>query len=391
MKKTNKYILILVAVLLMLGSLAGCAKPTATPVPPTAVPATEVPAEEPVAEEPAAAVVDEAAAAAEAVVEEAAPAAEAVVDEAAPAAEAVVEKAAADIAFPEREVTILVPFNAGGASDMTSRILATGMQDVLGKTVLVVNKPGGSGGVGMTEVRGAKADGYTICYIPVEIVMHEALKLSDIKPSDFDYIGQMTDVPAALTVQADAPYNTVEEFIAYAKEHEGEVKIGNSGTGSIWHIASTYIEEVAGVKFNHIPFDGAAPAVTALMGGHIDAVPVNAGEVKSGVDAGKLKILALMTEERDPNNPDVPTMKESGYDVVIGGWGALAVPKGTDPAILAKLSNALKAATDTDEFKDFISQKGMMVHYRNAEDFAVFIDEQAVFFNDLLSKIELGG
>lgn len=293
--------------------------------------------------------------------------------------------------YPEREVTIVVPYNAGGASDMTSRIIATGLQEELSQTVLVVNKPGGSGGVGMSEVRSADPDGYTLSYIPVEIVMHEALKLSDLKADDFDYIGQLTLVPAALTVAADAPYNTVQEFVDYAKANPGDVTVGNSGAGSIWHIAATYLGNVAGVSFNHIPYDGAAPAVTSLMGGHIDAVTVNAGEVLSGVDAGKLKILAIMTEERDPNMPDIPTMKESGFDVVVGGWGALAAPKGTPADVLEKLSTALKSATASKEFSDFITQRGMIVSYKNSADFGVFIKEQTTFFNDLLSKMELGG
>ncbi len=293
--------------------------------------------------------------------------------------------------FPEHEITIVVPFNAGGASDMTSRIIATGLQEELGQTVLVVNKPGGSGGVGMSEVRASKPDGYTISYIPVEIVMHETLELSDIVIEDFDYIGQMTLVPAALTVPADAPYETVQDFIDYAKEHPGEVTIGNSGAGSIWHIAATLLGEQAGVEFNNIMFDGAAPAVTALMGGHIDAVTVNSGEVLSGVQAGKLKILAIMTEERDPAMPDVPTMVESGFDVIIGGWGALGVPKGTPAEVLEKLSAALEKATATKEFSDFITQRGMIVHYSNTADFAVFIEEQSEFFTNLLSNMELGG
>lgn len=310
----------------------------------------------------------------------------------APAAEApAAEAPASDMKYPEREVTIVVPFNAGGASDMTTRIAANSLKDVLGQTILVVNKPGGSGGVGMAEVRAAKADGYTLCYIPVEIVMHKKLGISDIIAEDFEFVSQLTLVPSALTVPADAPYNTVEEFIAYAKENPSEIKVGNSGNGSIWHIAATLLEREGDVKFNHIMFDGAAPAVTALMGGHIDAVTVNLGEVKSGIDAGKLKVLAIMTEERDANYPDVPTLKESGYDVVVGGWGAFAAPKGTDAAILAKLSDAVLLATEADEFKSFIAERGMIVNYRNAAETTTFVKEQEEFFNKLLDEIDLEG
>ena len=300
------------------------------------------------------------------------------------------QQALAQGAFPQREVTIVVPFNPGGASDMTARIIAKGMESELGKPVVVVNKAGGSGGVGMSMVARSAADGYTISYIPVELVMHKALKLSDLGPDSFDYIGQTTMVPAALTVPVDAPYNTVAEFIKYAQANPGKVRVGNSGAGSIWHIAASALEINQKVKFNHIPFEGAAPAVTALMGKHIEAVTVNSGEVKAGVDAGKLKILAVMTPERDPAFPKVPTMTESGVKLEFVGWGGFAVAKGTPKPIVATLSAALKKAASTDDFKTFITSRGMIVKYRSAEEFKPFVDSQYVFFNDLLSKMELG-
>lgn len=299
-------------------------------------------------------------------------------------------QAMAQGAFPQREVTIVVPFNPGGASDMTARIIAKGMEPELGKPVVVVNKAGGSGGVGMSQVARGTADGYTLSYIPVELVMHKALKLSDLEPATFDFVGQTTLVPAALTVPVDAPYKTVAEFVAYAKANPGKVRVGNSGAGSIWHIAASALEQAQSLKFNHIPFEGAAPAVTALMGKHIEAVTVNSGEVKAGVDAGKLKILAVMTAKRDPAFPDVPTMKESGINLEFVGWGGFAAPKGTPKPVMDKLAAALKKAASTDEFKTFITSRGMVVEYRSPEDFKKFVDDQYVFFNDLLSKMELG-
>lgn len=300
------------------------------------------------------------------------------------------QQALAQGAFPQREVTIVVPFNPGGASDMTARIIAKGMEAELGKPVVVVNKAGGSGGVGMSMVARSAPDGYTISYVPVELVMHKTLKLSDLEPNTFDYIGQTTMVPAALTVPVDAPYNTVAEFVKYAQANPGKVRVGNSGAGSIWHIAASALEINQKVKFNHIPFEGAAPAVTALMGKHIEAVTVNSGEVKAGVDAGKLKILAIMTPERDPAFPKVPTMIESGVKLEFVGWGGFAVAKGTPKPIMTILSAALKKAASTDDFKTFITSRGMVVKYRNSDDFKQFVDSQAVFFNDLLSKMELG-
>ncbi|MDF2524051.1 MAG: hypothetical protein K0R31_1692 [Clostridiales bacterium] len=292
--------------------------------------------------------------------------------------------------FPQRQVTIVVPFNPGGASDMTARIIAKGMEKELGKPVVVENKAGGSGGVGMQSVASSTPDGYTMSYIPVELVMHKALKLSNLEPNSFDYVGQTTMVPAAVTVPSDAPYKTIKEFLDYAKANPGKVRVGNSGAGSIWHIAASALEQNQNIKFNHIPFEGAAPAVTALMGKHIEAVTVNSGEVKAGVDAGKLKILAVMTPERDPAFPNVPTLKESGINLEFSGWGGFAVPKNTPKEVRDVLSSALQKAASTDEFKKFIAERGMIVKYRNSDDFKKFVDDQFVYFNDLLSKMDLG-
>lgn len=296
----------------------------------------------------------------------------------------------AQSAFPQREITIVVPFNPGGASDMTARIIAKGMEADLGKPVVVINKAGGSGGVGMSSVARGTPDGYTLTYVPVELVMHKALKLSDLEPATFDFIGQTTMVPAAVTVPADAPYNTIAEFVKHAQANPGKVRVGNSGAGSIWHIAASALELNQKVTFNHIPFEGAAPAVTALMGKHIEAVAVNAGEVKAGVDAGKLKILAIMTPERDPAFPKVPTLIESGIKLEFSGWGGFAAPKGTPKPVLERLSAALKKAASSEEFKTFITSRGMVVRYRSSEEFKKFADDQYVFFNALLSKMELG-
>jgi tripartite-type tricarboxylate transporter receptor subunit TctC len=242
----------------------------------------------------------------------------------------------------------------------------------------------------MSRVARSAPDGYTLSYVPIELAMHNALKLSELGPDSFEFVGQATMVPAALTVPVDAPYNTVADFIKYAKENPGKVRVGNSGMGSIWHIAASALENDQGVAFNHIPFGGAALAVAALMGKHIEAVTVNAGEVKAGVDVGKLKILAVMTPERDPAFPNVPTLIESGIDLEFAGWGAFAAPRGTPQPILDRLGTALQKAASTGEFKEFITSMGMVVQYRNPEDCRKFVDDQYVFFNDLLSKMKLG-
>ncbi|NOU93509.1 tripartite tricarboxylate transporter substrate binding protein [Paenibacillus sp. LMG 31456] len=292
-------------------------------------------------------------------------------------------------AFPEKEITLVVPFAPGGASDSTARIIAKGMEEKLKKPVVVINKSGGTGGVGLSYVQASPKDGYTLSYAPVELVMHKALGLSDLEPSKFDMLAQATVIPAALTVNANAPYNTVEEFIEFAKKNPSKIKVGNSGAGSIWHVASTAFATKAGVTFSDIPFDGAAPAVTALMGGHLDAVTVSTGEVKSAIESKKVKVLAIMDNQRDKNFPDVPTLKEKGIDVQIAGWGGFVLPKGTPDDVKAVLADALKEAVNSEAFKKFAAERGFTLSYKAPADYTKYADDQFKFFSELIPTMKL--
>lgn len=268
----------------------------------------------------------------------------------------------------KKQINIIVPYSAGGASDTTARIYASELEKAIGTTITISNITGASGATGLEKVKNSKPDGYTMAYMPVESTMLRALGLTDLSTDDFTFVGRAMTIPAAITVRADAPWNTFEDFIAYAKKHPGEVRVGNSGTGSIWHIAAASIEDKCGVKFTHVPFDGAAPAVTALVGGNIEAVTVSPSEVKTNVDDGKLKILVILGESRSSVAPEVKTAKELGVDVAIQGWGGFAVPKGTDPAIVAKLVEASKVAINSQAVKDLLSSKGYELAYLNGAD-----------------------
>ncbi|WP_055747585.1 tripartite tricarboxylate transporter substrate binding protein [Brevibacillus choshinensis] len=291
--------------------------------------------------------------------------------------------------YPEKEITLVVPYAPGGASDSTARIIAKNMEEKLKVPIVTVNKTGGTGGVGMSFVQSSPNDGYTFGYVPVEMTMHKALGLSELEPSKFDLLGQATMIPAAITVPADAPYNTIEEFVEYAKQNQGKIKVGNSGVGSIWHIASTAFANKANVQFTDIPFDGAAPAVTALMGNHVDAVAVSLGEVKSGVESKKLKVLAVMSAERDKNFPDIPTLKEKGFDVEVVGWGGFVLPKGTSAEFKKVLADALKEAVESEDFKKFASERGMSAVYKSPDDFTTFATQQFKFFSDFIPTLDL--
>lgn len=291
------------------------------------------------------------------------------------------------VTFPKKEITLVVQSNPGGLSDQTSRVIATEMEKELGVPVVCVYKPGASGAVGMTYVQASPDDGYTIGHAPIEISMLKSLGYANLEPKDIAFLGKAYQTVATLTVAKDARWNSVDEFITYAKEHPGEVKIGNAGTGSIWHIAAMGLEEAVGTEFNHVPFDGAAPAVAALMGGHIDAVTVAPIEVFSGVQGEKLKVLAVMGDERAEAFPNIPTLKETGIDYTLKHWGGFITNQNVPKEVLSILENALQKAVSSEAFKNFTKERGMEASFLPSNDASNFAQEQFDFFANVIPKI----
>ncbi|GAB6109777.1 tripartite tricarboxylate transporter substrate binding protein [Fusibacter bizertensis] len=289
--------------------------------------------------------------------------------------------------FPNKIITIIVPYSPGGASDTVARLYAQELEKEIGTSVVVTNKTGASGAVGLESVKNSKADGYTIAYMPVESTMIKSLGLTDITSDDFTFIGRAMTIPAAVTVRSDAPWNTLEEFLQYAKENPGKVQVGNSGTGSIWHISAALLEDNYGCEFTHVPFDGAAPAIAALLGDNIDAVTVSPSEVKSGVDSGDFKVLAVLGEDKSSIVPDVSTAKEQGIDVIAQGWGAFAVPKGTPDDVVKILEDATKVALNSDNIKTLLAERGFEHAYMSGADMDAYAKEQLVKFSDLIPKL----
>lgn len=278
-------------------------------------------------------------------------------------------------AYPDKPVTVICPWTAGGGTDVLLRALSKSAEKYLGQTITVVNQTGGAGAIGHNAIRTARPDGYTIGMITFELNSLPPQGLVPFTWKAFDPLMRINSDPAALTVKADAPYSTVRGFMDYAKSHPGEITIGNSAPGSVWHIAAGLAAEKTGVQVKHVPFDGAQPAVTALVGGHIKAVAVSVAEVRGQVQAGNLKILGVMSADRDKIFPDVPTFKEQGVDVQFYTWRGLGLPKGVPPAIKAKIADAYKKAFDSQEFKDFAAKASLNLAYQDSAEFAKFLDQ----------------
>jgi len=289
--------------------------------------------------------------------------------------------------YPNRPIELIVPAGAGGGTDVLARAFAEAAKKHLPQPITVVNRPGASGMIGHGEMINAKPDGYKLAVVFAEIVIVPHLGLSKLSFEDFTPIARLNADPAAITVRADAPWNTIEEFLAASRAKPGEMKMGNSGPGSIWHLAHAALEDKVGVKYNPIPFSGAAPAVLALMGGHVDAVAVSPGEVATHVASGKLKTLAVMADRRLKGFDNVPTLKERGIDLSIGTWRGLAAPKATPPDVIAILVEATRKAADEAVIKDALDRLSMGYSYADAETFHAAMKRDNEVFKQLVTKL----
>jgi tripartite-type tricarboxylate transporter receptor subunit TctC len=292
--------------------------------------------------------------------------------------------------FPTKPVSIIVPFAAGGGTDALARAIGKSAEPILGQPITVVNKVGANGATGMTEGLNANPDGYTVTMITVETVMNPIIGAVPWKPSDYKPVMLLNSDCAAVTVRADGPYKTFEDFMKAAKDNPGKIRVGANAPGAIWHLAALGLQDKAGVQFNIVPFPGGAgPAILDLLGGHIDAVSVSAAEVSQHVKAGKLKILAVIAKERMKGYPDVPTVKEKGVDVEVVTWRGLAVPNKTPDAVVKTLHDSFKKAMDDPKFKEFMEKGNFGVAYMDGAQFAKHMDDQTKMFRPLLEKAGL--
>jgi tripartite-type tricarboxylate transporter receptor subunit TctC len=290
--------------------------------------------------------------------------------------------------FPAKEVSIVIPYAPGGATDLVFRALAAASQKHLGKAVVIVNRPGGGGAVGFTEAAQAKPDGYTLvtAITPVTILPHQVKTAFTYQ--NFEPIINVVQDPAMLQVRADSPWKTLDEFLAYARKNPGMITVGNSGAGGGVHLIALAFEKAAGVKFNHIPFAGGGPSVTALLGGHVHAVSVSPPEGIAHVKAGKLRIIALFSESRMSDFPNVPTVKEQGINFTMGQWRGLAAPKGTPPEVIKALHDAFKKGMEDAAFMKNAADMSVALAYVGPGEFGKLMAADHERYAKLVAEIK---
>ncbi|MEO7744142.1 MAG: tripartite tricarboxylate transporter substrate binding protein [Usitatibacter sp.] len=300
--------------------------------------------------------------------------------------------ASAQSDYPNRPVTMIVPFPPGGVADITARPVAEAMGRFLKQTVVVENKAGAGGGVGMQYVSRAKPDGYTVLLALSSIsIIPEADRILGRDPmyrlAQLVPIARFTADPTVLAVRADGPYKSVKDLVEAAKKAPGTIPYGSSGNYGTMHVPMEMFTASAGAKMLHVPFTGAGPAVVALLGGQVEALSTGPSSVMGHVKGGKVRVLATWGESRHPALPDVPTLKELGYDAQFSQWTGLFVPAGTPEAAIAKLREAARAAVDDATFKAALAKVETPVQYLDQPQFKAFWDQDAAKLADVVKRI----
>lgn len=257
--------------------------------------------------------------------------------------------------YPSKPVTVVCPFAAGGGNDTIVRALVDCAKDKFPKGIAVENRTGSGGDV-----------------------TYE--KWTPIMMANFTC--------SVITVRADSPYQTLDDLIEASKTTK--LQAGNSGVGAIWHLANVALEQAAGTSFTHVPFEGGAPMITSLLGGHLDFISCSYAEVYPHVASGEFRVLAALADERMAEDPDIPTAKELGYDVSIGAWRGLGIPKDTPQEIVDYLQDAFIEAAGTDKFKEFMDGAMYPVIIEDSETFGKRIQQENEMFKELIGSMDIG-
>jgi len=298
------------------------------------------------------------------------------------------------LAWPTRNITMIVPFPAGGQADLAARPVAAALEKIVGKPVIVDNRAGGAGGsVGNAAAARAEADGYTLLMTLSSLaVLPEADRLFDrpvaYEVSQFAPVARVLADPTMLAVPASAPWKTVEEFVADAKKRPGEIPYGSSGPYGTLHIAMEMFAASAGIKLLHVPFRGAGPALTGLLTGTVQAVASAPGTLRAQVDDGKMRVLACWGAQRVASFPDTPTFQELGYkDVEFYIWAGLFAQKALPEPIMTKLRDGMREAVLAPEVKKTFETAGSPVAYMDAPAFAKFVESDSARLIAAVKKI----
>src|SRR5438105_7054420 len=294
--------------------------------------------------------------------------------------------------YPSKPITMIVPFPPGGVADIVGRPLAAVMQKSLNQPIVVVNRTGAGGAVGMAAVAKGAPDGYTILMALSSIsIFPVSDRINGKEPpyelKDFAPIALVTADPTVLVVRADGPYQTLKDLVAAAKARPGKINYSSSGVYGTLHVAMEIFANAAGIKLFHVPYQGGGPAVTALLAGQVEASAQGPAAAIGQIKAGKMRALASWGTERLKLLPDIPTFKELGYDAEFYIWSGLFAPAATPAPILAKLRDAVREAANSEEFRAAMDKVQTPISYLDAPQFAKYWERDAARLKTALEKI----
>jgi len=295
-------------------------------------------------------------------------------------------------AFPSKPLTLIVPFPPGGLADIVARPVAEALGRELGQPVVIENKPGAGGGIGMGAAAKARADGHTLLMALSSLtVIPEADALLGRAPlfalSDLRPIARFTADPTVLVVRADAPWKSVQDFVEEARKRPGAIPYGSSGNYGTMHVPMEILAQTAGVSLNHIPFTGAGPAVVALLGGQIDAVSSGPATVLQHIKAGKLRALAHWGQGRLDALPEVPSLKDAGFQAEYAQWSGLFIPSATPEPVAQRLRAAARVAAQDAKVREVIQNAGSPILYQDSADFEKYVQADARRMSDVVKRI----
>jgi tripartite-type tricarboxylate transporter receptor subunit TctC len=286
--------------------------------------------------------------------------------------------------YPERPVTLIIAFGPGGATDLTARALAKALEKRLGQPVIPMNKPGAGAAVAVSAIATAKPDGYSVgtTLSAPALTPHTMDVVYDV--DSFDYIILNGKYLYGVAVRSDSPFKTLKDLVEYAKQNPGKVKYSTSGPATPNNLAMRLLGKVAGVQWDNVSFKSGADAGTAALGGHVDATSVNPVDVVSFIEAGRMRLLASLSDARWKWVPDVPTAKEQGYNVEMSGWMGFGAPKGVPKPILEKLREAFKEASRDPEFLANLEKFYMIPDYKSGDEYKRILHEDSKMNEKLL-------
>lgn len=312
----------------------------------------------------------------------------AVAGQAASAGSGATPASAKDSTYPYRPIRLIVPFPAGGPSDLVARMIADKLSKDLNQNVVVFNKPGAGSAVGLQMLAASEADGYTIGLATSSLITNRYASLAPVSYTNLAPLVLMLNSPGALVVKTGAPWKNISEFMNDARAKRKNLRVGNTGTGATWHLMGLIMREKLTINFTDVPYRGGAPLTVAVMSEEVQAGLQSVSGWAPNVKAGRIRVLGVAADQRDPALPDALTFREQGVDLVYGLWTGFLAPKGTPNGIVKKLSDTLVIISKDSHFLEFAKKNAFNVEVKGPSDFEKFLKAEDIRVSELAKKYD---